>query len=215
VFMVVGLGNPGKRYRCTRHNAGFRVVDQLASLYNWGWKKGKRYMWTEGMVNGRQVVLFKPLTYMNLSGEAVSDFLRQRKAPEQIVVVHDEVDLPPGAMVIKRGGGIAGHRGLNSLVFFLETEDFYRVRIGIGRSAERERMIEHVLGIPRGEEAEYMKEAEDLALRAVEGIIKEGADCAMNRFNRRRPSKPEGKSAGSSLVREKTCAKGIQCRKTT
>ncbi len=215
MYMVVGLGNPGKRYRFTRHNAGFRVVDRLAAMYNWEWKKSKRYNWTQGKSGGRHVVLFKPLTYMNLSGEAVSDFLEKRESPELIVVVHDEVDLPPGAMVVKKGGGIAGHRGLDSLVFFLETEDFYRVRIGVGRSTEQEEMAEYVLGVPSDEEADLLNEAEELAVCAIDVLIRENAEHAMNRFNRRKPSKPEGGKTHSSATEGTFNEKEKKCQKTT
>lgn len=186
MFLVVGLGNPGKRFAETRHNAGFRVVDLVAECLRCPWKSADRFSWTRGMVAGKAVYLVKPLTFMNLSGEGLLAFFAHHGyAFEDIVVVHDELDFPPGVVRIKRGGGVAGHRGLQSLVEALRRNDFVRVRVGIGKPREKDLVVDHVLGIPEGEERVLLEAAEKKAAEAVLCILEHGVEKAMNIYNAR------------------------------
>jgi len=185
VVLVVGLGNPGKKYCYTRHNLGFWVVDRLATKLGLHWKQGVGYDYAAGKIKGEQVWLVKPKTFMNASGEGLALFLRDHPlAFSQMVVIHDEVDFPPGVVKIKLGGGTAGHRGLQSLVQYLGNGDFIRVRVGIGKPADRQAMVEYVLGEPVGEEKESLNWAADRACQAVIAIIERGLKRAMDEYNR-------------------------------
>jgi len=185
VYLIVGLGNPGEKYSHTRHNAGFRVVDRFSRQYNWKWQNiGHRLSWTKGEVEGKQVYLLKPLTYMNQSGEGLLYFPRFKLFSEGIlIVVHDEMDFPPGVVRIKKGGGTAGHRGLNSLIETLKTDDFLRVRVGIGKPLSREEAIDYVLGVPEEEEKALLEKGEERAVSALSSILEEGWERAMNKYN--------------------------------
>jgi PTH1 family peptidyl-tRNA hydrolase len=186
-WLIVGLGNPGKEYARTRHNVGQEVVSELARRRGDAMKSGRdNALVAESRIGDERVVLAFPLTYMNDSGLAVRSLVRRYGIddPEHIVVVHDELDLPPTLVRIKSGGGLAGHNGLRSLVQHLGTQDFQRVRIGVGKPpGGKERGGDHVLGrMPSKLRAEYdvaIQEAAD----AVELIVTEGVDAAMRRYN--------------------------------
>lgn len=186
MFLVVGLGNPGKRFAETRHNAGFRVVELVAERLQCPWKSADRFSWARGMVGEKTVYLVKPLTFMNLSGEGLLAFFAHHgHVFEDMIVVHDELDFPPGVVRIKRGGGVAGHRGLQSLVEALGRNDFVRVRVGIGKPEEKDLVVDHVLGIPEGEERVLLEAAERKAAEAVLYILEHGVEKAMNLYNAR------------------------------
>jgi peptidyl-tRNA hydrolase, PTH1 family len=138
LFLVFGLGNPGKKYMLTRHNAGFLIVDALADLYNIQLNSHKfNSECGEGHIAGKKVLLIKPQTYMNNSGEAVSQYCKFLKCPPtSVLVIHDDVDLSPGDIRLKHRGGTAGHHGLDSICELLKTDEFHRLRIGVGRSAD-------------------------------------------------------------------------------
>jgi PTH1 family peptidyl-tRNA hydrolase len=146
--LAVGLGNPGAEYARHRHNVGFMAADAIASRHRFGpWRRKFRGEIAEGALAGVRVVLLKPLTYMNESGRAVAEAARFFKiAPADVVVLHDELDLAPGKVRVKLGGGVAGHNGLRSIAAWLGTPDFWRVRIGIGHPGDKERVLGHVLG---------------------------------------------------------------------
>jgi PTH1 family peptidyl-tRNA hydrolase len=146
--LAVGLGNPGAEYARHRHNVGFMAADAIASRHRFGpWRRKFRAEIAEGALAGVRVVLLKPLTYMNESGRAVAEAARFFKiAPADVVVLHDELDLAPGKVRVKLGGGVAGHNGLRSIAAWLGTPDFWRVRIGIGHPGDKERVLGHVLG---------------------------------------------------------------------
>jgi PTH1 family peptidyl-tRNA hydrolase len=146
--LAVGLGNPGAEYARHRHNVGFMAADAIASRHRLGpWRRKFRGEIAEGALAGVRVVLLKPLTYMNESGRAVAEAARFFKiAPADVVVLHDELDLAPGKVRVKLGGGVAGHNGLRSIAAWLGTPDFWRVRIGIGHPGDKERVLGHVLG---------------------------------------------------------------------
>ncbi len=184
-LLVVGLGNPGDEYRGSRHNLGADVVELLARRHGGRLRKRKeRALVDEVTIDGRRVALAVPLTYVNDSGNAVGALVRRFGVdPEQLVVVHDELDLPVAELKVKSGGGLAGHNGLRSIVEHLHTQDFQRVRIGVGKPVSKERGADHVLNrFGKRERAEVDVTVEQAA-DAVEMIVRDGVDAAMNRFN--------------------------------
>jgi PTH1 family peptidyl-tRNA hydrolase len=184
-FLVVGLGNPGDDYARTRHNVGAEVVEILAQRHGATLKKGKeRARVDQVRVGSALVALAIPLTYMNDSGMAVAPLVRRYGVePRQLVVVQDELDLPVGTLKVKNGGGLAGHNGLRSIKAHLHSDEFLRVRIGVGKPVSKEHGADHVLKkFSKRERAEIdvvLQEAAD----AVETIITDGVDVAMNRVN--------------------------------
>ena len=184
-LLVVGLGNPGDEYRGSRHNLGAEVVELLAKRHGGRLRKRKeRALVDEVTIDGRRVALAIPLTYVNDSGHAVGALVRRFGVdPEQLVVVHDELDLSVAELKVKSGGGLAGHNGLRSIVAHLHTQDFQRVRIGVGKPVSKERGADHVLNrFSKRERAEVDVTVEQAA-DAVETIVRDGVDAAMNRFN--------------------------------
>ena len=184
-LLVVGLGNPGDEYRGSRHNLGAEVVELLAKRHGGRLRKRKeRALVDEVTIDGRRVALAIPLTYVNDSGHAVGALVRRFGVdPEQLVVVHDELDLPVAELKVKSGGGLAGHNGLRSIVAHLHTQDFQRVRIGVGKPVSKERGADHVLNrFSKRERAEVDVTVEQAA-DAVVTIVRDGVDAAMNRFN--------------------------------
>lgn len=187
-LLVVGLANPGPDYVGTRHNVGEEVVAILATRHGGTLRKAKeRAMVDEVNVGGKRLALAVPMTYMNLSGEAVGPLVRRHGItdPHHLVIVHDELDLPVGRMKLKLGGGLAGNNGLKSVKAHLHTDDFGRIRIGIGKPPGSRQGADHVLKRPgKAERAELdviVQEAAD----AVEMILAEGFAAAMNRYNTR------------------------------
>jgi PTH1 family peptidyl-tRNA hydrolase len=187
-FVVVGLGNPGPKYATTRHNLGYRVVSLLAERIAGRFKVLKlpstRVEVVEGRLAGHSVVLVRPLSYMNDSGGPVAGVARYYKVPpEQVVIVHDELDLPFGSMRLKRGGGDAGHNGLRSITAALGSPEYNRVRVGIGRPPGRKSGADYVLHeFAPAERAELPYEI-DRAADAVEALVSEGLETAQNEYN--------------------------------
>jgi PTH1 family peptidyl-tRNA hydrolase len=171
--VVVGLGNPGRSYERTRHNIGFLVVEELAKRHSGSWRAKKKAEAAPVGFGTRNLTLLKPTTYMNNSGVALAGY-----KPEQLVVVHDDLDLPAGDVRVKVGGGAGGHKGLRSIIQHLGN-DFIRVRIGIGRPPVGMTVTDYVLGRMDS----VIKEAVPLAADAVETVIESGPETAMNRFN--------------------------------
>jgi len=187
-LLVVGLGNPGEEYAKTRHNVGVEVVELLGRRHGAKLKKHRREraLYDDVRVDGRRMALAVPTTYMNDSGEAVGPLARHFDvAPEQIVIVHDELDLPPAALRVKAGGGLAGHNGLRSIKSHLHSDAFLRVRIGVGKPPSKERGADHVLSRVSKRDREEMAVTIEQAADAVETILREGVATAMNRFNER------------------------------
>lgn len=183
--LVVGLGNPGKTYARTRHNVGAEVVERLAQRHGARLRAGKeRARADEVVVAGRRLALAVPTTYMNDSGAAVQALVRRYGVtPAQVVIVHDELDLPVAALRLKAGGGLAGHNGLRSVKAHLRTDEFLRVRIGVGKPVSKEHGVDHVLNkFSKRERAEIDVTLEQAA-DAVEVILAEGIDAAMNRVH--------------------------------
>lgn len=183
--LVIGLGNPGPQYEHTRHNVGFHVVDMLATHYGWKWERRGRAMLASGTISPEKVVLVKPLTYMNNSGEAVGELVHWYKLePEDILVIHDDLDLPIGKVRLRAKGSAGGHNGLENIIRHLHTNQFPRLRIGIGRPANhRIETINYVLGIPPIDERALLEIAEQRATEAVPMSIQKGLETAMNSIN--------------------------------
>ncbi len=185
--LIVGLGNPGSKYLMTRHNLGFMVVDEVAEIHRIDISKKKfGALVGEGALSGTSVVLAKPQTFMNLSGRSVRELVDFYKAaPEDLVVIHDDLDLDPGIVRIKIGGGAGGHKGLKSIIESLGRPDFIRVRLGIGKPVSKERTESYVLERFAPEELEQTADFVHLACDAVEELLRSSVTSAMNRFNPR------------------------------
>lgn len=184
-FLIVGLGNPGPRYAGTRHNAGFFVVDELARRTGGSFKAHKgRADVVEGRLAGESVILAKPKSYMNESGGPIVAVSRFYKIPvERIVLVHDELDLPYGALRLKRGGGEGGHNGLKSTTAALGSKEYARVRFGIGRPPGRQDPADYVLREFAAAERKELAFLVDRAADAAEAIIAKDLEAAQNEFN--------------------------------
>ena len=187
IKLIVGLANPGAKYEGTRHNAGEWLVNELARMYNTSLKEEAKYFGKVANINTAQgeVRLLVPTTFMNLSGKAVGALANfYRIKPEEILVAHDELDLPPGVAKIKQGGGHGGHNGLKDIIASLgNNNNFYRVRIGSGHPGHRDLVAGYVLGKPAPQDQEKINSAVDEASRCVEVLFKEGIVKATNRLN--------------------------------
>jgi len=184
--LIVGLGNPGKRYARTRHNVGQDAVELLAERCNARLKVGKQHaLVAETSLVGNAVVLAVPTTYMNDSGEAVGPLCKKYRVDDltRLIVVHDELDLEPGVLRVKVGGGLAGHNGLRSISAHLKTDDYVRVRIGVGKPHSKEAGADHVLSRIPATERTLLDECVVRAADAVEAILRDGALAAMTAFN--------------------------------
>jgi peptidyl-tRNA hydrolase, PTH1 family len=183
--LVIGLGNPGSQYEHTRHNVGFRVVDMLATKHGWKWERRGRAMLASGSLGAEKVVLIKPLTYMNNSGEAVGELVHWYKVqPEDVLVVYDELDLPVGRLRLRSNGTAGGHNGLSSIIRYLHTNQFPRLRVGIGRPTNSHmQTVDYVLGVPIGDERILLTTAEDQAVEFTPLILSQGIATTMNLIN--------------------------------
>ena len=170
IRLIVGLGNPGAKYERTRHNAGYWWVDAIAAARRAAWSKETKFSgWVAKVREGdRDITLLKPATYMNESGRSVAAMVRFfRIEPADMLVVHDELDLPPGAVKLKKGGGTGGHNGLNDISDALGTKDFWRLRIGIGHPGHRDLVSDYVLDRARREEQELIDPALERSLQLL------------------------------------------------
>jgi len=186
VKIVAGLGNPGRRYLNTRHNVGFRVVDELAKRYRVAFRKGWRAKSYSCKIDAGEdlALLVKPQTYMNRSGTVVCPLMRRKGiGPQDLIAVVDDVDLPCGRVRVRSQGGAGGHKGLRSIIQQLGTNEFARVRVGIGRAEPKEKMVDFVLSDFTTAERDVIEAAVSRAADAVLSIISTGADTAMNEFN--------------------------------
>ena len=192
MHIITGLGNPGRKYENTRHNLGFITVDRLAEEHGISVTKSKhKALIGEGRISGQKVLLVKPQTFMNLSGEAVRAVMDYYKEPvENLLVIYDDADIPAGAVRIRKKGGAGTHNGMRSVVSCLGDDGFARIRIGIGTQDDRD-IIDHVLGGFTREEADVMREAVLTAVSAVECMLSEGIDIAMNEYNTRKETVSE------------------------
>ncbi len=186
MYIIVGLGNPGGKYEDTRHNVGFKVIDILADQLNIDVSKKKfKALLGEGSVHGDRVVLIKPDTYMNLSGESVIQAINWHKIPlTNLIIIYDDIDLPVGKLRIRTRGRAGTHNGMRSVIQHIQTEDFPRVRIGIGKPPIKEfEIADYVLSRFLPDERPEIESSLKNAAEAVKVIIQEGIGAAMNRFN--------------------------------
>ena len=184
-FIVVGLGNPGKKYELTRHNTGYLIVDFLCKKHNIKLKKLKhKARIGEGLIEGKKVVFAKPQTFMNSSGESVREIINWYRADvSNLVIVYDDIDLPLGSIRIREKGSAGTHKGMESIIYHLYTDEFIRVRVGIGKPLEDFDLSNFVLSKFAKSELEIIKESIIKASEAVENIMKSGISNTMNNFN--------------------------------
>ena len=187
MFIIAGLGNPGKRYENTRHNVGFDAIDELVDRYRIpGSGVSHKAMVGKGIMEGQKVLLAKPLTYMNLSGEAIRGLVDYYKIdPEtELLVIYDDISLEPGNIRIRKKGIAGGHNGIKSIIAQLGTQNFQRIRIGVGEKPKNWDLADYVLGTFGKEDRPLVEEALGNAAEAAAMIIQGKTDEAMNRFNR-------------------------------
>ena len=201
ICIIVGLGNPGREYAETRHNVGFMLLDRLAAHLNSPWKSDRAHKCELASAPG--VLLVKPQTYMNSSGESVGPLMRYfKRSPEQVLAVYDDIAFPVGTIKLRAGGSAGGHNGMKSLIAHLGTEKFPRLRIGIGVPGQKS-MVGHVLGKFSPEEAPLLQESLLKAEAAALMILNEGFDKAANTFNpkkekkEKKEKKPRSKDAAA------------------
>ena len=188
MFIIVGLGNPTPEYEGTRHNVGFEVIDALARKYNIDvdMKKHRAYI-GKGMIEGQKVILAKPQTYMNLSGESVRSLLDYYKVDEEqeLLVIYDDISLDVGQLRIRKKGSAGGHNGIKSIISHLGHDAFLRIKIGVGEKPRGYDLADYVLGHFEGEDKEKMEEAYEKAVQAVRMALHGDVCEAMNQFNRK------------------------------
>ena len=185
-WLIVGLGNMGGEYDHTRHNVGFDVVDALADRLDIPVQRLKyKALTNTAVISGEKVLLMKPVTFMNLSGEAVEQAASFYKVPpERILVISDEVALPPGKLRVRPSGSAGGHNGLKNIIAHLHSDQFPRIRVGVGQKPHPDYdMADWVLGRPQGEDRKAIDDAVSRAAQAVECVVREGTERAMNKFN--------------------------------
>lgn len=185
MYLIVGLGNPESDYSRTRHNMGFDVINKLAEKFDIKVNKSKfKALYGTGTISGEKVVLVKPQTYMNLSGDAVQEFVNFYKInPDELLVIYDDIDTTPGKIRIRKTGGPGTHNGMKSVVSTLNSEEFMRVRVGIGMPEFKGDLINYVIGHVPDEEYEVLQKGVAIAAESVEEILKNGIDIAMNKYN--------------------------------
>ena len=189
MFLIVGLGNPGREYENTRHNIGFAAVDVLAEKYNIDVNRTKfKGEYGEGFINGNKVILLKPYTFMNLSGESVREAIDFYKlTEEEVLIIYDDISLEVGRLRIREKGSAGGHNGIKSIINHMGTDVFTRIKIGVG--APKGDLVNHVLGRFSKEEVNILKQTLDAVTEATAEIIDNGAKEAMNKFNGFSPNK--------------------------
>lgn len=188
MYVIAGLGNPRREYENTRHNVGFAVIDMLAEKYGIRVDELKhRGLIGKGVISGEKVLLVKPVTYMNLSGECIREVLQYYRidGEKDLIVIHDDISLEQGMIRIRKKGSAGGHNGLKNIIAQLGSETFMRIKVGVGGKPEGYDLVDYVLGHFSKEERERMAQAQQDACSAVEAILTDGADEAMNRFNRK------------------------------
>lgn len=200
MYIIVGLGNPGKEYQNTRHNIGFDVIDVIAEQEHISvTEKKHKALIGKGVIAGQKVILAKPQTYMNLSGESVRNLLDYYKADEteELLVISDDISLPPGQLRIRKKGSAGGHNGLKNIIAHLGHDTFQRIKMGVGEKPKGYDLADYVLGHFDKSDRELMEQAAKEAADAVRMILTEGADSAMNRYNRK--AKPEEESSQKGM----------------
>ncbi len=188
VYIIVGLGNPGKDYKNTRHNIGFDVIDVIADKVNISvTEKKHKALVGKGVFAGQKVILAKPQTYMNLSGESVRSLLDYYKVDEteELIIISDDISLPPGQIRIRKKGSAGGHNGLKNIIAHLGHDSFHRIKMGVGEKPKGYDLADYVLGHFDKTDRAIMDDAVSDAMAAIEMIMNEGADTAMNHYNKK------------------------------
>ena len=197
MYIIAGLGNPGEKYDNTRHNAGFLTIDALADRYGIDVReKAHKALIGKGVIEGQKVILAKPQTYMNLSGESIRALVDYYKVTqEELVIIFDDISLEPGQLRIRKKGSAGGHNGIKSIIAHLGTQEFTRIKVGVGEKPPRMDLADYVLGRFAKEEQDTMKEAFETAAKAAVAIMTEGADAAMHQYNgsKKKKEKAEAK----------------------
>lgn len=191
MYIIVGLGNPGREYENTRHNIGFHVIDKLAEQENIGvLEKKHKAIIGKGYVAGEKCILAKPQTFMNLSGESVRELVDYYKADEtaELIVISDDISLDAGQIRIRKKGSAGGHNGLKNIIAHLGHDTFMRIKMGVGEKPKGYDLADYVLGHFSKEEAKIMDDAADRAADAIRTIVAKDVDTAMNEFNRKADS---------------------------
>lgn len=185
MYLIIGLGNPEEEYARTRHNMGFDTINKISEKYNIKVNKSKfNALYGTGDIEGKKVILLKPQTYMNLSGTAIRDFMNFYKlSPENIIVIFDDLDIEPGIIKIRKKGGPGTHNGMKSVVNEIKSEDFCRIRIGIGNPEYKNDLLNYILTRIPDDEYKILEKATDNATSAIAEILKNGIDSAMNKYN--------------------------------
>lgn len=189
MFLIVGLGNPGRQYEHTRHNAGFDVMDALAEKYNISISEsGHKALFGKGMIGGQKVILAKPQTFMNLSGDSVSALINFYKLDptQELIVVFDDISLAPGNLRIRKKGSAGGHNGIKDIIAKTGTDQFERVKVGVGEKPVGWDLADHVLGRFSPEDREKFEDAVKDAVDAVSLMVQDRTDEAMNLYNRKK-----------------------------
>lgn len=186
LFLVVGLGNPGSRYDNTKHNVGFETIDLLAYKHSIKVTKLKsKALIGDGIIEGKRVLLVKPQTFMNLSGESVRDLMEWYKIPgSRLIVIYDDIDLAQGKLRIRPKGSAGTHNGMRSVIYQIQTDEFPRVRIGVGKPPEGWDLADYVLSKFSPDERKVMNDSITAAAEAVASIIKSGLELTMSRYNK-------------------------------
>ena len=188
MYLIAGLGNPGKQYEATRHNMGFDTVDCLVEKHNIP-QGGVKFnaMYGKGIIGGQPALLMKPLSYMNLSGGPVREMANYFKIdPEtEMIVIYDDIDLEPGQLRIRKKGSAGGHNGIKHIIQQLGTQTFVRIKVGVGAKPKGWDLADHVLGRFGSNERKLVEEAQERACKAVEMILADSVDAAMNQFNKK------------------------------
>lgn len=185
MYLIVGLGNPENEYANTRHNMGFDTINEIAKKYNINVTKSKfKGLYETGIIEGQKVILLKPQTYMNLSGDSIIEAMDYYNIDiDDLIIIYDDMDTEKGKIRLRKKGGPGSHNGMKSVVNNLQTDEFTRIRIGIGQPEFKNDMINYVIGKVSVEEQKELHEGVIKAVNAVEEIIKNGIDIAMNKFN--------------------------------
>ena len=188
MYLIVGLGNPGRQYEATRHNMGFDVIDKLVEVYQVP-QAGVKFnaMYGKGRIGGQPVILMKPLSYMNLSGGPIREMANYFKIdPEtEMIVVYDDIDLDPGQLRIRKKGSAGGHNGIKHIIQQLGTQNFVRIKVGVGAKPKGWDLADYVLGRFDKDDRALVEEAQERACKAVELILTDSVDAAMNEYNKK------------------------------
>ena len=188
MYVIAGLGNPGREYEGTRHNVGFMTLDALADKYNIDVReKAFKGLIGKGMIEGNKVILVKPQTYMNLSGECIRQVMDYYKVdPSEFIVIYDDISLEPGQLRIRLKGSAGGHNGIKNIIAMTGTENFKRIKVGVGEKPAGWDLADHVLGRMSEEDRAAFEEAVKESVKATEMILEDEIDQAMNDFNRKK-----------------------------